>query len=286
MTFQDLISKAQQGFQNIGFNLQGGGLPSPFAPKQDPMEARRVELLNQRANLAKQSRNLKEQIAYNTDPVRIRDEATANGWMPITEANTVRIGGGNPNTPVPSPTASAPSPTPSPQERILDVGAYQGISPTEVPLPSQDIQNLLWETFPNEATQSAVALAGENARFDPNATNVNSDGTTDYGLFQNNSKTLDDLLKKQRYAVELRAAGINKPEDVLGDPKKSAIASAITRKYETDAGASPWSWWYGWQNKGYNIAPERGTTEEVANLEYDSGRKPYFQLHGRVNNWE
>ena len=158
----------------------------------------------------------------------------------------------------------------APAPRILDVGKYQGGSTTPVPLPNQDIQNAVWDIMPNEATPSAVAMAGENARFDVNAKNVNNDGSVDYGLMQNNDRTLNELLSKQKFAEELNNAGIYKPEDVLGDARRSLVASKVTRAYE-DAprwtgdteGRPDWSSWYGWQNKGYTIDPNK-TIQQVA----------------------
>lgn len=194
--------------------------------------------------------------------------------------------------PTPIPTMT---PTPQPQgqvlgantvrqpnmDRILDVAKYQGVSDTPIPLPSQNIQDLIWEYFPNEATQAAVALAGENAGFKETASNWNNDNTWDYGLFQNNSQTMNEMLNKQKYGRQLKEGGIFRPEDVQGDPRKSALASMVTRQYETDANAAPWAWWYGWQNKGYNIDPTR-SIEDVANQQYPSGKNPYFKLTERL----
>ena len=281
MSLQSIIESLQGSLQNVGQNLQQRRTPSPFLPKQSSEETKRINLLEKRASKSTLRRNLNQQFDRNNDRTRIANQAINQGYVPVTPESTIQIGGSQP-LPTPVPT-TVPSITPTPQGRILDVAKYQGVSPTAIPLPNQDIQDIIWEQFPNEATQGAVALAGENAGFRTTATNPNNDGTFDYGLFQNNSKTLKDLLSKQRYAADLKAAGINSPEDVQGSAEKSALASKITRKYEEDAGASPFSWWYGWQNKGYNIAPERGSTEDLANLKYESGRSPYFKLLERVS---
>lgn len=139
------------------------------------------------------------------------------------------------------------------QPRILDVGQYQGRSTTPIPLPEQNIQDMLWEAFPQQATASAIVLAGENATFDPWATNYNTNGSIDLGMFQNNDRTLQEMLYKLKYKKMLNDAGIFKPEDVLGDAMKAVMASKATRAYEDDAGVTPWNWWYGWQNKGYDL---------------------------------
>lgn len=275
MTFQDIIAKAQQGFQNIGQNLQGGRLPSPFLPKQDPLEARRIELLNKRASLGEKQRGLQNQ--YDT---RIQNTIDEGGYVP--QSNPIVIGGSSQGTSVIPQSPTQVQASESIPERILDVGKFQGVSPTEIPLPSQEIQNLLWEFFPNEATQSAVALAGENAAFNPTAENLNNDGSIDYGLMQNNDRTLEELLSKQMFAKRLHEAGIFAPEDVNGDARKSIIASKVTRDYE-DApafwgdteGRPDWSSWYGWQNKGYNMFPDQ-SIEEVAN------NPSYFKLLERL----
>lgn len=166
----------------------------------------------------------------------------------------------------------------------LDVGPYQGKSTTPVPLPSREIQNLLWEYFPNEATAAATVLAGENARFDPNAVNRNSDGSIDYGLFQTNNQTIDELLGKPKFGDTLRGYGINNAEDVLGSIIKSIQAASVVRDYESaprwwgdTTGSAPWSRWYGWQNHGYTIDPNQ-TVQELAE------NPDYFQLQHFIRN--
>lgn len=178
-------------------------------------------------------------------------------------------------TPINSQQSTVPQPSSATQiggaaGRQLAVGPYQGKSTTPVPLPPQNIQDLLWEYMPKEATQSAVTLAGENAEWKPNAMNYNKDGSIDYGLTQINNRTLNEMLGKPQYGDRLRAYGINKPEDLLGDVLKAIQAMSLAREYESaprwwgdTKGSDPWSRWYGWQNKGYNIDPSR-PIEEVA----------------------
>ncbi len=159
--------------------------------------------------------------------------------------------------------------------RILDVAKYQGASKTPVALPSQYIQDLLWQHSPNDATRSAVALAGENKGFDTHAINVNTDGSTDYGLMQTNNRTINEMLTKQPFSGELRQAGINRPTDVLGSAEKSVIANQVARNYESaprwtgdTRGAPAWGRWYGWQNNGYNMFPEQSIQDVAKNPAY------------------
>lgn len=271
MTLNDILSTIhssiqglQGGLRNAGLNSQQGNFPSPLNPRVNPLDVQRTNLLNQRAQEAQRGRGLKQEY----DDI-INSAVQRGGFVPMNSNTTL---GSQPIVPTPQPSPVSHQPTVG---RILDVGSYQGVSPSPIPLPERSIQDLLWEQFPNEATQSAVALAGENASFDPNAKNRNNNGTFDYGLFQNNTGTLRDMLGKQRYAKKLAEAGIFKPEDVLGDPRKSAIASKITREYEQAAGAEPWSWWYGWQNKGYNIDPNQSVQDTAKN-------KAYFKLRERI----
>lgn len=196
------------------------------------------------------------------------------------------VAGVQPTQPQPQalPVQNVQRPSTQPQG-TLDVGSYRGGSSTEIPLPSQDVQNLLWQYFPKEATQAAVVLAGENAGFNPNAVNPNNDGTYDYGLFQTNDKTINEMLGKKYFGDALRGYGINRPEDVLGDILKSVQAASLVREYEKaprfwgdTQGSAPWSRWYGWQNKGYTIDPNR-SIQELSSIQGD----PYFKLTEFVN---
>lgn len=200
----------------------------------------------------------------------------------VFEANPTPTPTPNPfNTPTPVPQVpqvlgSSTSKTDS-QGRRLAVEDYQGLSKTPIPLPNQEIQDLIWEMFPNEATPAAVVLAGEDASFNPYGMNEhNNNGSIDYGLFQNNDFTMNEMLNKAKYGNQMRSAGVNQPTDVLGDISKGAKVANITRQYETDGGASPWSWWYGWQNKGYTIDPNK-TPQDLARMKYKSGQRPYFK---------
>lgn len=210
-----------------------------------------------------------------------------DGTMVI-EANPTPTPTATPNpfntpTPVPQVLGSSTSKADS-QGRRLAVEDYQGLSKTPIPLPNQEIQDLIWEMFPNEATPAAVALAGEDASFNPYGLNdANANGSIDYGLFQNNDYTMEEMLRKAKYGNQMREAGVNTPYDVMGDPRKGAMVANIRRQYEDDSNASPWSAWYGWQNKGYTIDPNK-TPQELARMKYKSGKRPYFKTAQFLDN--
>ena len=270
MTLQDILTSVQNRLQNVGQNIQQGNAPLPIVPTPTDLELKELELLNKRANLAQQNRNIEQK--YNDNMNLYKKE---NNFIPQKKPITLDELKNNQIKQIAN--------VQSNPDRILDVGKYQGVSPTEIPLPTQDIQDMLWRQMPNEATQAAVAISGENPSWNPMAKNEqNTDNSIDYALAQNNSVTLEDLFKRQQYAAELKANGINGPEDLMGDPEKSIIATRITRQYEEAAGAEPWSWWFGWQNKGYNMFPDRDI-KDVAGTTYKSGNKPYPKLYERLN---
>ncbi len=256
-TLRGLLSQFQKGAEsNKVISAIQGGLRGLNAPSQD-----KINEASKLADLSRKARVGMETLQQSGKPTQI----SQNPELDL--ARKARMGMENMQGIIPQAQAQEPIEN-IPENRILDVGKYQGASDSEIPLPSQEIQDLLWKYFPDEATASAVALAGENKGFNPNAKNLNANGTYDYGLMQNNTATLREMLGKGRYGNQLREGGINAPEDVLGDAEKSILASKVTRQYENDAGVDPWSWWYGWQNNGYNINPELDIQEVSQNPAY------------------
>lgn len=168
------------------------------------------------------------------------------------------------NFEIPSPLSTSQPIKISPQPRRLAVEQYQGMSSTPIPSPNQEITDLLFKYIPEDATKSATIIAGENGSYNHSPSpNLNNDGTYDNGLSQINTKTFADLLAKAKYAQQLRDYGIKSIADAQSSPEKGVQAFKVARDYEKDAGAPDASWWYGWQNKGYTIDPNR-TLEQIA----------------------
>jgi len=158
-----------------------------------------------------------------------------------------------------------PSTTPAPQVpgRTFDFSEYTiskpGFEGKTIPQPPQDIANIIWEIFGsrNEATPAAAVAWSENGLYNPNAVGAPNDDynqSRDYGIFQVNSNTFNDLW--QRRPVEMKQIGAYTLED-LKNPLKNAQVSELIRKDEKWAGSIPWGRWFGWQppprGKGINL---------------------------------
>lgn len=180
----------------------------------------------------------------------------------------------------------AMSATPTPEaipQRILKVEDYQGLSQTPPPQLPQNIQDLIWELFPENATPSAVRAVAENMSSDPYATNKNTNGTTDYAYGQN-SGTINEMLTKNPYAQMLKDIGVSKPEDLYGDLEKGLRTQKVIDAYKRaprwtgDTHGHPlYSESYGWQNNGYNLFPEKPIEEVASN-------PAYFKLREFIDN--
>lgn len=194
-------------------------------------------------------------------------------------------------TSTPQPTATpTPMPTANPQvigantqrgtyqpgdPHYMDFSGYNGYSTKSISQPPKNIADMLFQLLPNEATKAATLSFSENVSDPYNINpkpNLNNDGSYDYGFFQSNDRTINELLSK-KYGVELRRQGINKPQDVLGNLAKAIAVYKATQQYANDANVYPDSWWYGWQNNGFNPTPKT-SLEDKANI---SGN-PYFKL--------
>ena len=159
-------------------------------------------------------------------------------------------------SPIPADAAvNTPTPTPNVPQAILDFNKYipKG-SPFHPTQPPPKIANEFFSRFgaSNEATPAALVGWSENAGWNPNARNINNNGTIDRGLTQINSQTFNEMMNKRRYREQLNGAGIYTAQD-LYDPIKNIAAHKVTHQYEQDAGVRPWRWWYGWQNKHFKI---------------------------------
>jgi hypothetical protein len=147
-----------------------------------------------------------------------------------------------------------PTPTPPPKPK-LDFPAYvSGAGVENLSQPPEDMTKMFFDVFPKEATQAAAVSAAEHLE-NPWATNLiggpNSNGTYDYGLMQNNEATFTDLLRR-RYE-QMQEIKRNIQLNDLLDAIVSMKVSRLSRQDEDWSGVSPWSQWYGWQNKGWEM---------------------------------
>lgn len=157
--------------------------------------------------------------------------------------------------PTPTPTYIFPKPKAEPYRHQFEYSKYANLPEgINIPQPPADKAQLMMEEFDpqGEATRAAVVAASEYlskpfSDFRPEEWQRNKDGTFDRGYFHSNTRTFNDLLKK--YPREMAAIGASKHEDVY-NPRIATQVAGLTKRYETRAGAKPWSWWYGWQDKG------------------------------------
>lgn len=143
------------------------------------------------------------------------------------------------------PQAEAAAPEPSPTLGEFDTSQYQESGNFEIkPLPeslSQEVQ----EVFGKEAGRAAVVMGTENPQYDPTAIYQNKgDAGQDTGLFQINSKTLDDFMRRKPKKVH--EIGVESVED-LKDPIKNIRMAKIIFDEQG------WKAWYAPRDKGYNV---------------------------------
>lgn len=153
-----------------------------------------------------------------------------------------------------------PTPTPAPQQRKIDFSGYTQQNNLPLTPPNQKLTDLFFKNFPDEATPAAAVTYGENRSYNPRATNINTNGSTDYGLMQINSKTFDDLLRRR--PNQMKAIGINKgdPYDVLFDPDINMKVAGLIREDERanqraygKDNIQDWGQWYGWKEAPLGI---------------------------------
>lgn len=150
-------------------------------------------------------------------------------------------------TATPTPTAT-PEPPASNSLDEFNPEQYRVEGNFEIqPLPSE-LAEQVKETFGKEAGRAAVVMGTENPQYDPEATYENPGGRgTDVGLFQVNTNTLDDFLRRKPKKFE--EIGVDDAED-LKDPIKNIKAAKIIMDEQG------WNAWYGPRNKGYNVYDE------------------------------
>jgi len=116
----------------------------------------------------------------------------------------------------------------------------RGFQPTQ---PPAQLATLIRQNFPNEATPAAAVAWAENKGYRPGAVSLpNANLSRDYGLFQNNSATLADLMKRKPQLI--KSLGINSVQDLFDPAKNVRLAKVIK-----DEGG--WGRWFGWQNLGF-----------------------------------
>jgi len=147
--------------------------------------------------------------------------------------------GGGMQQPAPSAT-----PTPTPESSLFDFAPYRQSGNFEIQQPPSSLGSAMRDIWGKDAEKAAVVAGTENPSYDPQATGVNKDGSTDTGLFQINSNTLKDF--QRRKPKQLQEAGITSLED-LKDPIKNMKAARII--YQEQG----WKAWYGPKDKGYNV---------------------------------
>ena len=247
--------------------MMGLKLKSPVPKDQildtpEYADRRRQELLQKREDLFDLKDALESELKYKP-MVDAKQKAKDEGWVdqkPITIDDIVKANEAQPRI------LGA-----STGERILDLDKYQGMSKTPINQPSQEIIDLLFEIMPNDATRSAVQIEGENKRYNPSPKdNYNSDGSIDVGLAQNNNNTFNEIMNIGPLKKRMNDSGINTIDDTRSDPRKSIMLMKAIMDYKKmprwtgDKDGHPYgSAWYGWQNKGYNLFPEK-SIEEVA----------------------
>jgi hypothetical protein len=90
--------------------------------------------------------------------------------------------------------------------------------------PKQVISSIIDYVFKDEADNMRLVLKGENASWNPKATNTNKDGSIDKGLFQINSNTFEDF--KRRYPEKFKKYNINTFDD-MDNPLKNALVAKM-----------------------------------------------------------
>lgn len=161
-----------------------------------------------------------------------------------------------PKIPSPSPTVKATpttlptatlTPTPTKAPAVQQQGLPPGVKSTRGVVPSEpppEISSVIDSVFGNKAPIAKIVAFSENGRYNPTATNTNTDGSVDVGIFQINSNTFADYVRRMPQVLE--SLGINSFDD-MKDPKKNAQMAALIHKYQG------WNAWYGPRNRGFVI---------------------------------
>lgn len=120
--------------------------------------------------------------------------------------------------------------SPIPEDYLLSQATKKNQEKTEFPKQSKflatwgrelpnwnEIYRMVIQTFGKEGHNMMRVLEGENRGLNPRAENINKDGSVDRGLFQINSNTFADFMRRK--PKKLYEAGIRSFEDMY-DPEK------------------------------------------------------------------
>ena len=150
-----------------------------------------------------------------------------------------------------------PTPTPHPLQPYLDRGWKLSADSDPIDSPVQQPrqgQRSMSTAVPQIREQGTLAQAinsywpkeqygniirvldGENRGRDPNSINKNKDGSLDIGLFQINSNTFSDFMRRKGDVIS--AMGINTFEDLFDPVKNIQMAKIIWDE-------QGWNAWYG-----------------------------------------
>ena len=101
---------------------------------------------------------------------------------------------------------------------------------------TNDVVKIVQQNFGKQTKNALRTLQGENARYRFDAENVNRNGSIDRGLFQINSDTYNDFVRRRPEL--LQRAGISSWDDMF-DPMLNARMARIIWD------AQGWAAWYG-----------------------------------------
>ena len=141
------------------------------------------------------------------------------------------------------------------QKRFYDTTKYskEAGNGGQINQPPENVARLIDKYFPElpEATKAAIASDSESM-YNPQAQNINDDGTIDRGLFQINNKTFQEYFSK--FPKKMQEYGISSYDDMYDAEKNTAMAALIVNSLRTLKGDRVgWEGWYGPAGKGYNI---------------------------------
>ncbi len=114
----------------------------------------------------------------------------------------------------------------------------------EIAQPSSELRGAVRKVFGSNAERAAVVMGTENPQYEVNAHHHNKNGSVDTGLFQINSNTLADFLKRKPNS--LKEIGVDSIEDLRDPLKNIQLAKLIFDEQGWDA-------WHAPKKKGYEI---------------------------------
>ena len=214
MTLGDIISSIQTSLQNVGNNLQGGKFPSPFVPKVDPQETKRIEMLNKRAKGVSKLRDLKQQ--HNDS---IQSFIEKGNFVPQEEANTIRINGNQPQPRQPAPVyeqvlGAQAQPQRSRTDELLEGFGNYGATPSARAVDSMAQAEQDYPVFrdnPNLLAAISILETGAGQNMTRPKNTINPQNLMNWGVYT------DFIPNSQAHSVERAASGIGEREPYYQD---------------------------------------------------------------------